>query len=336
MSLIPMAFSASLLFLAGCTSLPPLRGPFERPLIIGHRGAPGYVPEHTIRSYTLALDGGADYIEPDVVFSQDGTLVIRHENEISQTTNAAQIYPDRKATKMIDGQKITGWFSEDFTLAELKKLRVKERLDFRSHKEDGLYQIVTFEEYLQFVRTQEKIRGRRIGIVPEIKHSTYFHQLGFDPEARLVELLMKYNFNDKHQPVIIQSFEVENLKRLREMTPVELMQLVDDPPGTMTSAAGLKEISHYADWVSPEKSSIYPRDREGRIHAASPLVREAHAVGLKVIPYTFRKEPAYLPTSMTPEQEYAAYFAAGIDGLFTDFSDLAVKARQDFLKNKAK
>ncbi|PIS11516.1 MAG: hypothetical protein COT73_03515 [Bdellovibrio sp. CG10_big_fil_rev_8_21_14_0_10_47_8] len=224
-----------------------LRGHFTRPLIVGHRGAPGHGPEHTLRSYNLALDFGADFIEPDLVFSKDGVLVIRHENEISQTTNVTELFPQRKTVKTVDGQKMEGWFTEDFTVKELKTLRTKERLNFRSHEKDNLDSIITFEEYLQFVRQQEKLRHRQIGIIPEIKHSSYFHQLGFDPERAVVRLLKKYHFNNKTQPVIIQSFETSNLERLRKMTPVELMQLIDDSTAeTMTSQEGLQKIAQYA------------------------------------------------------------------------------------------
>jgi glycerophosphoryl diester phosphodiesterase len=321
------------------------RGLFQPPLIVGHRGAAGYVPEHTLRSYKLALDIGADYIEPDLVMTKDGVLLIRHEPEISMTTNVAEKkeFKKRKTSKIIDGERMTGWFTEDFTLAELKTLRAKERLPFRSHREDGLYQLVTFEEFLQFVRDEEKKRNRVIGIIPEIKHSSYFHGLGFDPEKSLVDLLQKYNFDNEKEPVIIQSLEINNLKRLSHMTKVELVQLIDDPdlaPGDamvehrpehyrdMVTPEALKAIREYATWVSPDKAYIFARDKDGNIHDSTSFVADAHHVGLKVLPWTFRVEPQFLPKNVDAKTEFKMYFEAGVDGVFTDFSDVALVVRK--------
>ncbi len=328
------------------------RGPFQHPHVVGHRGASGYAPEHTIRSYTLALDLGADYIEPDLVMSKDGALIIRHENEISLTTNVSTVakFKARKTKKVVDGENMTGWFTEDFTLEELKSLKAKERLPFRSHREDGLYQVVTFEEFLIFVRAEEKRRDRVIGIIPEIKHSTYFHKLGYDPEKLVVELLQKYEFDNLTAPVIIQSLEINNLKRLRKMTKVELVQLIDEPDLAPADAVEehrpehyrdmikpefLKSIAAYADWVSPDKTYIYPRDKDGRISKASSFVNDAHAAGLKVLPWTFRVEPQFLPKNVDAKTEMRMNFDAGVDAIFTDFSDVAVQVRREFLKSAA-
>ncbi len=330
-----------------------LRGPYQKPLIVGHRGACGYVPEHTIRSYKLALALGADYIEPDLVMTKDAVLVVRHENEISMTTDVAQ-HPEfrgRKTQKTIDGQKLTGWFTEDFTLAELKTLRVVERLPFRSHREDRMYDVVTFEEFLVFVRAQEKIRTQTIGIIPEIKHSTYFHQLGFDPELQLVELLKKYDFDSEKAPVIIQSAEIANLKRLKSMTKVELLQLIDEPDlapadtvaantplhyRDMVNPNGFHAMHEYAQWVSPDKTYIFARDKDGHIATPTEFVAEAHKAGLKVLPWTFRVEPQYLPKNVDAKGEMKMYFEAGVDGIFTDFADVGVFVRRQFWASPAK
>jgi glycerophosphoryl diester phosphodiesterase len=205
--------------------------------------------------------------------------------------------------------------------------------------------LVTFEEFLQFTRAQEKKRGKIIGIIPEIKHSSYFHSLGFDPEQGLVDLLKKYDFDTATEPVIIQSLEVDNLKRLRKMTKVELVQLIDDPelvPGDaqvahraqhfsdLATKEGLAQIAEYADWVSPDKAYIYPRDKANCIDKPSSFVEDAHRVGLKVLPWTFRKEGKFLPEGMDLRAELLLYYKQGVDGVFTDFADIAVQVRALF------
>ncbi|OFZ14659.1 MAG: hypothetical protein A2Z20_03745 [Bdellovibrionales bacterium RBG_16_40_8] len=301
-------------------------------LIVGHRGAPGYMPEHTLQSYNIALDNGADYIEPDLVPTKDGFLVVRHENEISETTNITDYtkkYANRKKTKIIDGVSKTGWFTEDFTLGEIKELRAKERLPFRSHANDGKYEVPTFDEVLMFVKLQEKKRSRPIGIAIEIKHSAYFNKLGFDVERKIVHLLKKYNLNFKDSMVMIQSFEVENLRRLRQMTPVNLVQLIDAPPRWPYDFNTIRE---YAEWVSPPKNAVVKIGKNGEVSEITDFVQKAHTAGLKVVPYTFRSDGDFLMRAYKgdPANEYRLFFNQGIDGLFSDFSDHAVAAKKDY------
>lgn len=311
-----------------------------RPIVVGHRGAPGYAPEHTLKSYAIALDMGADFIEPDLVLTKDGVLIARHENEISQTTDVEKKYPARKNTKVVDGQTVSGWFTEDFTLAEIKNLRANERLGFRSHKDDGLYEVLTFEEILVFVKLEERKRKRPIGIAPELKHSTYFRSIGKPLEEPFVRLLKKYKMSGPN--VLVQSFEVENLKMLRSKLSVGIVQLLDEPYlkpqgslnastyGEMASAQGLKIISEYADWVSPAKNYIVKINEAGEIHGISNFIKDAHEVGLKVLPYTFRSDEIFLAKAYKgqPALEYELFFGLGVDGVFSDFSDHAVRARQ--------
>lgn len=297
------------------------------PIVVGHRGAPGYVPEHTLRSYALALDMGADYIEPDLVSTKDGYLIARHENEISETTDVAEKYPKRKRTKIIENESKTGWFTEDFTLAEIKNLRARERLPFRSHTEDGIHEVPTFEEILGFVKLQEKKRRRSIGLAPEIKHSAYFSQIGLPMESKFVRLLKKYNLNEKNSPIMVQSFESDNLRRLRALTAVRLVQLLDDPPRWPYDLTAIRE---YAEWVSPPKKFIAPVDENGEIHSVTDFVRSAQTAGLKVMPYTFRSDDIYLAKTYNgdPTKEYWLFFNQGVDGIFSDFPDHAVAAKK--------
>lgn len=320
------------------------------PLIVGHRGASGHAPEHTLRAYELAIEMGADYVEPDLVMTRDGVLVARHENEISGTTNVATLYPKRKKTKIIDGEKITGWFSEDFTLSEIKKLRALERLPYRSQVENNLYEVPTFEEILAFLGEQEKKRGRKIGLAPEIKHSTYFNQAGLPMEDKVVAILKKHGRADRSSKVMIQSFEVGHLKRLRHMIDVELVQLLEDPEKRpydfvvanvsktyqdMARPEGLEEIRTYADWVSPHKDYIVEIGQHGEILRVTDFVRHAHAAGLKVMPYTFRSDVQNLSKAYQgePSREYNLFFSQKIDALFSDFPDHAVAAKKNYFSN---
>ena len=249
-----------------------------RPIVIGHRGSAGYLPEHTIEGYRLAIANGADYIEPDLVATKDGVLIARHENEISGTTDVASKFPGRKKTKMIDGEKVEGWFTEDFTLREIKRLRAKERLEFRSHAHDGKYKVPTFEEILNLVRTMDREnakKGRRvsIGVYPELKHPSYFKSVGLPLEERLVKILRKKNLNRAESPIFIQCFEVATLKRLHALTPVPLIQLIEPAPTVpydfvlsgdprtvtdLISPKGLAEIATYAKGIGPYKRLIRP------------------------------------------------------------------------------
>jgi glycerophosphoryl diester phosphodiesterase len=338
----------------------------DTPLIIGHRGASGYRPEHTLSSYLLAIEQGADFIEPDLVFTKDGQLVARHENEISGTTDVAR-HPElanRKTTKRVDGADVTGWFTEDLTLEELKTLRARERLpDLRpgNVQFDGQFQIPTLEEVIELAQSQSRARGRTIGIYPETKHPSYFASIGLAFEAQLVETLHRRGYRGPDAPVFIQSFETGNLKQLKRMTQLKLIQLIDvnGAPYDLTAARdrrtskdlltpkGLAEIATYANGVGVNKDAIIPRDAAGFLQMPTSLIDDAHAVGLAVHPWTFRAENVFLPANFrvgdagAPEfskargdlaAELAAFFALGLDGLFTDFPDEGVAARSKLSK----
>ena len=319
------------------------------PIVIAHRGASGERPEHTLASYRLAIDLGADYIEPDLVLTKDGVLVARHENEISETTDVAD-HPEfagRKATKTIDGKPVTGWFTEDFTLAELKTLRAKERLpQLRGTAHDGEYEIPTFAEILDLLAEVNKGRAKPVGVYPETKHPSYFTAIGLPHEAPLLAILDRYGYRGRAAPVFIQSFEVANLKAIRAKSDLPLIQLMDgeggpadDPKLTyaaMATPAGLKAVATYADGIGPYKEMIIPRGALGTLGDPTSLVRDAHAAGLKVHPWTFRRENYFLPLAdkggVNPAghgdlaAEIRAYLATGIDGLFSDNPREAVPA----------
>lgn len=313
------------------------------PLVIAHRGASGERPEHTLEAYALAIEQGADYIEPDLVSTRDGVLVARHENEISETTDVTSHpeFADRKTTKLIDGQSMTGWFTEDFTLAELKTLRAKERLPQLRNANtayDGRFEVPTLSEIIALVQKRQSETGRTIGLYPETKHPGYFRSIGLPIEEPLVKALTAAGYVGADDPVFIQSFEVENLKRLRGMTGLSLVQLMaasDGPPdlpgvtyAAMSTAQGLGDVARYANAIGAEKTLVIPRDRNGNLAEPTMLVRDAHAAGLKVHIWTFRRENYFLPqnlrTGADPRAaggvttEIRAYRAIGIDGFFTD------------------
>jgi glycerophosphoryl diester phosphodiesterase len=319
--------------------------PAPHPLIIGHRGASGYRPEHTLASYTLAIAMGADFIEPDLVSTKDGVLIARHENEISETTDVAS-RPDfatRKAIKRIDGHEVSGWFTEDFTLAEIKALRAKERLPFRDQSFNGKFEVPTFAEVLALAHRMSAETGRTIGVYPETKHPTYFRSLGLPLEPPLLLALKEAGYSGRKAPVFIQSFEVENLKELRKSTDLPMIQLLDDQGQPwdfavagdartyqdLVTLAGLAEIATYADGIGPNKRMIVPAGPDGRLLPPTSLVADAHRAGLLVHPWTFRSDGAFLAPDYEgdPEREYNQFFAIGVDGLFSDFSDTAVHAR---------
>ena len=328
------------------------RGGRRLPLVIGHRGASGYRPEHTLASYQLAIEMGADYIEPDLVSTKDHVLVARHENDITGTTDVAD-HPEfaaRKTTKVIDGVEHVGWFTEDFTLAELRTLRAKERLpDLRPANTafDGLYQVPTFQEVIDLAKRAG------VGIYPETKHPTYFDSIGLSLEEPLLATLRANGYAGPKASVFIQSFETANLKELHGKTRLPLVQLLDElgrpydfvvsgDPRTyadLATPAGLRDIARYADGVGPSKDYIVPRDADGRSLPPTSFVRDAHRAGLLVHPYTFRNENSFLPLELRSSADPAAYgdaiaeyeqfFALGVDGLFSDNSDTAVEARGD-------
>ncbi|MGF6711287.1 glycerophosphoryl diester phosphodiesterase [Luteibacter sp. W1I16] len=327
-------------------------------LVIGHRGASALRPEHTLASYAVAIEDGADFVEPDLVSTKDGVLVIRHENEIGGTTDVATHpeFASRRTTKTVDGVRITGWFTEDFTLAELKTLRARERLaDIRKANTafDGQFSVPTFDEMIEFVAAEASARQRVIGIIPEIKHSTYFRGLGLPMEDKVLATLDAHAYT-RGAPVEIQSFEVGNLKYLRGKLGkghpnVRLLQLMDDAAehpadepsttyGKMMTPSGLKAIAAYADAIGPSTRSIIPLGKDGRLAPVTPLVRDAHAAGLEVHPYTFRPENHFLAADFRDGAgdaarneagsvaEIRAYLATGIDAFFTDDPALGRKA----------
>jgi glycerophosphoryl diester phosphodiesterase len=296
-----------------------------RPLVIAHRGASGYRPEHTLEAYRLAVEMGADFIEPDLVSTKDGVLVARHENEIGGTTDVADRFPDRKRTKTVDGQSISGWFTEDFTLAETKTLRARERLPFRSHAFDGQFQVATFDEVLELAQQLGRTSGRPIGVYPETKHPTYFRSIGLPLEERLVASLEKHGWNRRDAPVFIQSFEQDNLRDLRKKTGVRLVQLVST--SALIDGNGLKDIAGYADGLGPEKRLIVPVNRDGSLGPPTDLVARAHAAGLLVHVWTVRIDKEFLPAGYggKPEAEFEQLRSLAVDGVFTDFPDVAAK-----------
>ena len=359
-------------------SYPTLNG--DTPLVIGHRGASGYRPDHTLESYKLAIDMGADFIEPDLVATKDGVLVARHEPNITGTTDVATRpeFASRKTTKNVDGVNEEGWFVSDFTLAELKTLRAVQPLSDRDQSFNGKFQIPTFEEVLDLAKAEGTKAGRTVGVYPETKHPTYHAKLGLPLEDRLLAVLAKYGYTTKASPVIVQSFEVSNLKYLRSKTQVRLVQLVDandvnadgsmdltapyDKPydfavagdsrtfASLLTPAGLKEIKTYADGIGPWKPYLIPSkqvdankdgkpddlngdgkidERDRVMMPATAVVPNAHAAGLFVHAYTFRSEAKRLASDFKgdPKAEYQLFYQLGVDGVFSDFADHAVAAR---------
>ncbi len=339
------------LLLALALSLVTTAAAYAAPLVIGHRGAAGERPEHTLESYRVAIAAGADFIEPDLVSTKDGVLVARHENEIGSTTDVAAHaeFAARHTTKTIDGTPVTGWFTEDFTLAELKTLRARERipaLRVANSTWDGQFDVPTFAEILALVCDASTKAGRTIGVYPETKHPSYFAAIGLPLERRVVDALDAAGYRAATDAAIIQSFEVGNLKALRTMTRLRLIQLVDDGHPADDSTAryddmvtpeGLRHIATYADGIGPAKTRIVPRDAAGRSLAPTSLVADAHAAGLVVHPWTFRAENAFLPLELRHGEDPAArgdaiaeiaqFFALGVDGIFADSPAIAVAAR---------
>lgn len=350
---LPLLLAAAMLASCSATEGAKMAASVSNPIIIAHRGASGERPEHTLAAYTLAIEQGADYIEPDLVLTKDGVLVARHENEISETTDvsARPEFADRKTTKSIDGQQMTGWFTEDFTLAELKTLRAKERLPLLRKANmayDGQFEVPTFEEILALAKAKSGETGRVIGVYPETKHPSYFAAIGLPHEEPLLKTLAQFGMTKVDSPVFIQSFEVGNLQALRRKTKVRLIQLMDaegnpaDRPdlkyAAMASAAGLKAVAEYANGIGPNKALVIPRTLLGNLGEPTSLVKDAHAVGLAVHPWTFRRENYFLPLSLKSgidptahgdlESEIMAFLATGIDGLFSDNPAQAVAAKK--------
>ena len=359
---------------------PTLNG--DKPLVIGHRGASGYLPEHTLESYRRAIELGADFIEPDLVATKDGVLVARHEPNITGTTDVSTRpeFADRKTKKVVDGVEEEGWFASDFTLAEIKTLRAIQPMAERDQSFNGKYQIPTLQEVLDLAKSEGAKANRTVGVYPETKHPTYHVNLGLKLEDRLLAVLAQYGYTSKNSPVIVQSFEVSNLKYLRTKTQVRLVQLVDandvNPDGSMDltapydkpydfavagdartfasllTPAGLKEVKTYADGIGPWKPYLIPSrqvdanndgkpddlnndgridDRDRVMMPATDVVKNAHAVGLMVHPYTFRSEARRLASNFKgdPKAEYKLFYELGVDGVFSDFPDTAKAARDN-------
>jgi glycerophosphoryl diester phosphodiesterase len=292
-------------------------------LIIAHRGASGHRPEHTIESYTLAIAMGADFIEPDLVRTKDGALIARHENEIGGTTDVAEKFPARKTTKTIDGQTVTGWFTEDFTLAEIKTLRAKERLPFRSHERDGLFPVPTFDEVIELADAKSRETGRTIGVYPETKHPTYFRSIGLPLEQAVLDTLARHGKRERSDAVFIQSFEPSSLQTLRPLTKLRLILLLDQ--GADASPGRLAEVAKYADGIGPNTRLVIPANADGTLREPTSLVADAHRAGLLVHVWTLRSEPVFLSPSYggDPVKEYRQFAGLGVDGIFGDFPDVA-------------
>jgi glycerophosphoryl diester phosphodiesterase len=379
------ALIVALTALSGCggdddgpVKAPTLDG--SKALVIGHRGASGYLPEHTLEAYKRAIELGADFIEPDLVATKDGELIARHEPNITNTTDVADRaeFAARKTTKIVDGVSETGWFASDFTLAEIKTIRAKQAFAERDQSFNGRYQIPTLKEVLDLAKAEGTRLNRTVGVYPETKHPTFHVGLALPLEDRLLTVLTSYGYTTKTSPVIVQSFEVSNLKYLRTKTQVRLVQLIDaddvDKNGKITLAApydkpydfavandprtfvdmvtptGLAEIKKYADGIGPWKpyllagkftdanndgksddlngdGAIDERDRT--LIEPTNVVKDAHAVGLFVHAYTFRNEARRLASDFKgdPKAEYKRFYALGVDGLFSDFPDTAIDAR---------
>ncbi|MEI8408299.1 MULTISPECIES: glycerophosphodiester phosphodiesterase [unclassified Kribbella] len=312
-------------------------------LVIAHRGASGYRPEHTPAAYRLAAAQGADYLEPDLVATLDGVLVCRHENEISGTTDVADhpVFADRKITKIVDGTAMTGWFVEDFTYAELRTLRARERmpaLRAGNTAYDGLETIPTFDEVVALARQESQRLGRPIGVLPEIKHPAYFRRVGLPLEELLTERILTLGL--RNDEIMVQSFEPTSLRRLSVMTRVPLVQLVDSESAPndflrtgdgrtfadLIDPAGLREVSTYAQVLAPHKDLVIPRRSDGSLGEPTRLVDQAHRAGLAVQVWTFRAERRFLPTDTDFPTELTSYTRLGIQALFTDHPDQAVAA----------
>jgi glycerophosphoryl diester phosphodiesterase len=298
-------------------------------LVIAHRGASGERPEHTLESYRLAIEEGADYIEPDLVMTRDGVLIARHENEISGTTDVAR-HPEfaaRQRTQTIDGETLHGWFTEDFTLAEIKTLRARERLPELRPQNcafDGHFTVPTFDEILQLASDAGRRRGSRVGVYPETKHPAHFTAIGLPLEQAVLDALQRHGYAAQGSPVVIQSFDPGNLRQLRGMTPLTLLQLLEHELGD------LAEIAKYADGIGIAKSL-----------ASEAGIAAAHAHNLQVHVWTFRAENEFLPEDLrigaSPaahgdlEAEVRRYLDRGIDGLFIDFPAVGVRVRDAYI-----
>lgn len=331
-------------------------------LVLAHRGASGYRPEHTLAAYELAVEMGADYIEPDLVMTRDGVLVDRHEPEIAQTTDVAERpeYADRMTAKQVDGVVVTGWFAEDFTLEELQGLRATERLAHlrpESVTHEGALRVLTFDEVLLHRAQLSSSSGRTIGIVPEIKNSTYLRGHGFDPECEVIRLLEEHDLNSATAPVWLQSFEPTALRALRAQGYRGRSMLLTQARGApfdlhergttwadLTTPPAMERLAPWVDALAPAKEQVIPCAADGSLGEPTRLVDDAHEAGLEVHPWTYRAENAFLPVDhrvggdpATPGRlvdEIIAHLEVGVDGIFCDHPDLGVEARSQFLLDR--
>ncbi|MDA0566644.1 glycerophosphodiester phosphodiesterase [Streptomonospora sp. S1-112] len=316
--------------------------------IISHRGASGHRPEHTLASYELGARFGGDFIEADLVATADGVLVARHEPEIGGTTDVAQHpeFADRRTTRTIDGREYTGWFTQDFTLDELRTLRAVERIpevrpDNAAH--DGVHPIPTFQEIVDLAKSLTRELKRPIGVYPETKHPAYHSSIGLDLEPPLLAALLDNGLTgpEPEVPVFLQSFESDSLRKLREaQVPCVFLMGTEEHWARFLTPEGLAEVATFAEAIGPAKDLIFPRDAEDAITEPTSLVDDAHEAGLLVHPWTFRSENHFLPANLRGDgarsfggfaAEYEAFFATGIDGVFTDHSRHAFLARELFL-----
>ncbi|MDA0566349.1 glycerophosphodiester phosphodiesterase [Streptomonospora sp. S1-112] len=314
----------------------------ETPWVTAHRGASAYRPEHTLAAYRLAIRQRADVIEPDLVPTSDGHLIARHENELGGTTDVDERpeFADRRTTKVIDGVSVTGWFAEDFTLAEIKTLRAEERIPHirpRNTRYDGRYEIPTFEEVLE-VWEKGRRRDRDLLLIPELKHGGYFDSIGLDTEGILAETLRERGLDGRRSPVIVQSFEPASAREVDRLVDARVVQLISGSQGALTTPEALDEISEYADAIGPDLRWVLPIGADGRAGEPTALVADAHDRGLLVTPYTLRSENAHLPNGYDIGEDptrygdyldyYTAVYATGVDGVFSDNPDHLYRARQ--------
>jgi glycerophosphoryl diester phosphodiesterase len=321
------------------------------PLIIGHRGACGHLPEHTLESYQRAIELGADCLETDIVLSRDGHLICRHDCELSLTTDVADRseFRGRITVKAIDGSKMQGWFVEDFTLKEIKMLRARERFAFRDHSHDGQFNLITLAELLEFAAHSQTRLGHRPGVLIEIKHAAYFDSIGLPIDEPVARALRDFPLAGSDAPAWVECFEIDILHRMRKLISTPLIQLLDAPPmqpadvaaaggsltyGEMMTPQGLAEIATYANAIGAWKRLIVPasRDRKDdatleRLQTPTSLISDAHAAGLAVHAWTFRSEPRFLAADYDndPAREYQQFESLGIDGMITDFPDAALR-----------
>jgi glycerophosphoryl diester phosphodiesterase len=309
------------------------------PLVIAHRGASGYLPEHTFEAYELAIELGADYIEPDLVATKDGVLIARHEPNLALTTNVATLpqFAHRKRTATIDGVTQEGYFASDFTWAEISEhIRAVQRFAERDRAFDGRFRIPSLDQVIELAQR----KGRTVGIYPETKHPGWHREQGLALEDRLIAVLQRRGWNRSDAPVYIQSFEPASLKALRPATRVRLVQLVGNNNAELLTPQGLAEVRRYADGIGPWKGHLIPSvclqaerkscdDAERKLLAPTEVVKNAKALGLVVHPYTFRNEPRRLAGDFAgnPVAEYLAFYELGVDGVFSDFPDTARLAR---------